>query len=200
MTTANKRTSAHDVDKIFLERWSPRAFTGEPIDPATLLTMIEAGGWAASSYNSQPWRFLYALKGTPHWDRFLGLLIPFNQSWAQSASALVVLVSNSTMRPPGSDKDVPSHSHSLDAGAAAGNFALQASLLGWQAHGMVGLDLDRAFTELNVPAGYRVEAAYAVGRIGDPAQLPEGLRAREAPSPRMRVEEIAFEGGFAPPA
>ena len=46
------------------------------------------------------------------------------------------------------------------------------------------------------PAGYRVEAAYAVGRLGDKATLPEALQAREFPSPRLPVSEIAFEGGF----
>ena len=61
---------------------------------------------------------------------------------------------------------------------------------------MVGFDMDRAFAELNVPQGYRVEAAYAIGRQGDKATLPEGLQAREAPSPRKPLAEIAFEGGF----
>ena len=196
MTTANARTADHPIDPLFLERWSPRAMTGEPIAEADLLTMLEAARWAASSYNSQPWRFLYARRDTPHWNTFLSLLNPFNQSWAKDASALVILVSNSLMRPPGAEKDVPSHSHSMDAGAASANFALQATRMGWFVHGMVGFDMDRTFAELNVPKGYRVEAAYAVGRKGDKATLPEGLRAREEPSPRKPLAEIAFEGGF----
>ena len=196
MTTANSRTADHEIDPLFLERWSPRAFTGEAISETDLLTMIEAGRWAASSYNSQPWRFLYARRDTPHWERFLGLLNDFNRSWAKDASALIVLVSNSLMRPPGADADVPSHSHSLDTGAAAANFALQATRMGWQAHGMVGFDMDRAFAELHVPQGHRVEAAYAVGKRGDKSKLPEMLQAREAPSPRKPLAEIAFEGGF----
>ena len=160
--------------------------------------MLEAGRWAASSYNSQPWRFVYARRDTPHWERFLGLLNPFNQSWAKSASALVILVSNPMMRPPGAEKDVPSRSHSLDAGAASGYMALQAVEMGWFMHGMVGIELDRIATELNVPEGYHVEAAYAVGRLGDKSILPEGLQAREAPSPRRPLTELAFEGGVPP--
>ena len=196
MTTANTRESEHDIDPLFLERWSPRAFTGEAVPQPELLAMIEAARWAASSYNSQPWRFLYALRDTAQWDGFLGLLNEANRSWAQQAGALVVLVSNSLMRPPGAEREVPSHSHSLDAGAASANFALQASRMGWQAHGMVGFDRERAFAELRVPQGYRVEVAYAVGRVGDPAQLPEALRAREAPNGRRPLAEIALEGGF----
>ena len=197
MTTANARASEHDIDPLFLERWSPRAFTGEAVPRAELLAMIEAGGWAASSYNSQPWRFLYALRDTAHWDGFLGLLGESNRAWAAQAGALLVLVSNSLMRVPGKENEVPSYSHSLDAGAASANFALQATRMGWQAHGMVGFDRERAFSELRVPQGHRVEAAYAVGRVADPATLPEALRAREVPNRRRPLAEIALEGGFA---
>ncbi len=196
MTSANSRQADHPIDPLFLERWSPRAFTGEVISEADLFTMLEAGRWAASSYNSQPWRFLYARRDTAHWERFLALLNDFNRSWAKNASVLVVLVSNSLMRPPGADKDIPSHSHSLDAGAAIANVQLQASRMGWQAHGMVGFDMDRAFADLNVPQGHRVEAAYAIGRPGDKAMLPEALQARETPSPRVPLSQMAFEGGF----
>ena len=44
---------------------------------------------------------------------------------------------------------------------------------------MVGFDRERALSELRVPAGYRVEAAVAIGKPGDRAQLPEALQARE---------------------
>ncbi len=198
MTTENPRQADYPIDPMFIDRWSPRAFTGETIPEADLLTMLEAARWAPSSYNSQPWRFIYARRDTPHWERFLGLLAPFNQSWAKDAAALVVLVSNSMMRPPGAEKDVPSHSHSLDAGAASGYFALQARKSGWYTHGMVGFDMDRAFAELNVPVGHRVEAAYAVGRLGDKAKLPEMLQAREQPSQRLPLTELAFEGALKP--
>ena len=196
MITENGRTADHPIDSMFLRRWSPRAFTGEALSGADLMTMLEAARWAPSSYNSQPWHFIYALRDTPHWQRFLDLLVPFNRSWAASASALVFIVSNSLMRPPGADKEVPSPTHSFDAGTASGYFALQASLMGWHVHGMVGFDKGRAFAELNVPAGYSVDAVYAVGRLGDPAGLPEALRDRERPSPRTPLAELVNEGSF----
>ena len=118
MITANGRTADHPIDAMFLERWSPRAFTGEPLAETDLLTMLEAARWAPSCYNAQPWRFAYARRDTPSWGPFLDLLVPLNQTWAAGASALVFLISNSMMRPPGSDKDVPSPTHSLDAGTA----------------------------------------------------------------------------------
>ena len=196
MTEANHREADYPIDAMFLERWSPRAFEPVEISERDLFTVLEAARWAASSYNSQPWRFVWARRGTPHWDRFLGLLAEFNQGWAKDASALVVLVSNSLMRPPGAEAPVPSYTHSLDAGTASGYLALQASRMGLHAHGMSGFDKDRAFAELGVPQGYRVEAVYEIGTLGDRSKLPEKLREREAPSPRRPLSELAFEGAF----
>jgi nitroreductase len=195
-TSANFRTADHEIEPLFLERWSPRAYTEEEIPEADLFSMFEAARWSPSSYNSQPWTFLYARRSSPDWSRFLGLLIEFNQGWAKRAGALVIIASNSLMQPPGAEKPVPSHSHSFDAGAAWGAFALQGAKLGWHAHAMVGFDIPRAFSELNLPAGYRVEAAAAVGRLADKSILPEFLQGREVPSPRKPITDFAFPGSF----
>jgi nitroreductase len=197
MTEANGRVADHPVDTIFLERWSPRAFTGAAIAEAELLTLFEAARWAPSAYNAQPWRFLYARRDTAHWPRFFGLLNEVNRSWADRAAALVVLVSVPSFVPPGADKPVSLRSHSLDAGAAWGSLALQAARLGWRAHGMGGFDLVRAAVELNVSEGDRVELAIAIGRPGDKSSLSAALQAREHPSGRRKLAEIAIEGGFA---
>ena len=194
--TANGRTADHSIDPVFLERWSPRAYDGQPVPREDLMTMLEAARWAPSSYNSQPWRFLYAIKDGPHWEQFLGLLVEGNRVWCKDAGALLVLLSKSTMAVPGKEGEVPSHSHSHDAGAGWAYFALQATRMGYQAHGMVGFDMNRAFAELGVPIGYRVEQMIAVGRRGDPARLPEAVRAREQPNARRPVSESAFEGAF----
>jgi nitroreductase len=196
MISFETRTADHDIEPIFLERWSPRAFTGEAMPQAELLRIFEAARWAPSSYNSQPWRFLYAHRDTPDWELFLGLLAESNRGWAHRAAVLMVMLSKSTMRPVGADRDVPSHSHSFDAGAAWGNLALQATKLGWYAHAMVGFDMAKAFAELHVPAGYRVEAAIALGRRGDKSVLPEPLQQREAPNGRDQVDSFVFEGRF----
>jgi hypothetical protein len=75
-------------------------------------------------FNAQQWRFVYARRETAFWGRFLDLLVPRNQEWARHASALVFLVSKSTMRPIGADRDVPSATYALDAGAASAYLAL----------------------------------------------------------------------------
>jgi nitroreductase len=194
MTSFAGRTADHPIAPLFLERWSPRAFTGEAIERPVLMTIFEAARWAPSSYNSQPWRFVYALRDTPAWETFLGLLVPGNQAWAKQAAVLIVTASKTTMAPRGTE--MPSYSHSFDAGAAWQNLALQATQLGWHAHGMVGLDMPRAAAELGVPDGYRVEMAIAIGRLGDKSTLPEAYQAMEAPNGRDPVASFAFEGKF----
>jgi nitroreductase len=201
MTTHNGRTADHPIDPRFLARWSPRAFTGEPIPLADLLTILEAARWAPSSSNVQPWRFLYALRDSADWPLFLSLLVDANAAWATRAAALIFIVSKTTVRRRGGDEDVPSYTHSFDAGAAWSNLALQALALGWHTHGMAGIHRERAVAELHIPPGYRIEAAVAVGRLGEPTSLPDALREREVPSAREPLSSIAFEGRFpAPPA
>ena len=94
--SANPRVADYAINEQFINRWSPRAFTAEPISEETLLSFLEAARWAPSAYNSQPWRFLYARRDTPNWERYLSLLVPFNRSWAQQASALVLVMSKTT--------------------------------------------------------------------------------------------------------
>ena len=191
------RRPDHPIAPLFLERWSPRAFDGSDIPDEDLLAMFEAARWAPSAFNSQPWRFLYAKRGDADWERFLGLLIPWNQGWAHSASVLVYILSDSL---PFTDKKTgeptPSTTHSFDAGAAWACLALQASLMGYHAHGMSGIQYELARTELRIPERYALNAACVIGRIGDPGQLDDKLRAREQPSDRKPQGEFVFRGGF----
>ena len=105
--SANPRVADHAIHPQFTDRWSPRAFTGETIPVETLLSFFEAARWAPSAYNSQPWRFLYARRDTPNWERYLGLLNEFNRSWAQHASALVIVISKTTFVAPGASEETP---------------------------------------------------------------------------------------------
>lgn len=165
--------------------------SGEQIDDATLMSLFEAAHWAPSSNNNQPWRFIYALRGTPRWEVFFNLLAQGNQVWAKNAAVLIVVISKTTF-----DSGKPARTHSYDAGAAWVSLALQGSLFNLVVHGMQGFDYDRAKQELQVPDDYQVEAMIAIGRHGKKEDLPDYLQEREFPSPRKKVSEIAMEGMF----
>jgi nitroreductase len=190
------RIPAHAIDPLFHERWSPRAFTGEEIPVETLMGLFEAARWAPSAMNVQPWRFVYARRGTPAFEGFLATLAPANQLWASNAAALVAVVSRELMPVPGKDELVPSASHSFDAGAAWAQLALQAHLWGWSTHAMGGFDRERAREALSVPAAHRIEIFVAIGRQGDASALPDWAKAREKPNDRRPLAELVREGSF----
>ena len=186
------RKADHPVEKLLIDRWSPRAMSGEEISHQELMQLFEAARWAPSSFNTQQWRALYARRDTEHWQRFFDLLVDANKAWAKNAAVLVVFISRELF-----DHDnEASITHSYDCGAAWENFALQGFQQGLVVHGMQGFDYDRARAELNIPDEFQVEAMAAVGRPGAKELLPEKLQARESPSDRRKVSESVSEGTF----
>lgn len=188
----NHRKADHPIELLFLRRWSPRAMTGEPITDSELRTLFEAARWAPSTYNEQEWRFLYARRDSAHWTDFFTLLVEGNQAWCQNAAVLVVVLSHKVFTKNGKPNPV----HTFDAGASFENLALQGTAMGLVVHGMMGFDFEKARNVLKVPDDYSVDAMFAIGRPGDPDQLPENLREREVPSDRKPVAEIICEGPF----
>ena len=188
---ARYRKPRNSVGPLFVNRWSPRAMSGEEITLPEAMSLFEAARWAPSSNNNQPWRFIWARRGTGHWELFLGLLAEGNRVWCERAALLAVVVSKTTF-----DSGKPARTHSYDAGAAWENLALQGTAMGLVVHGMQGFDYERAREELGVPDGYAVEAMFAAGRPGKPEDLPPHLQEREHPSSRKQLEEIVFEGRF----
>jgi len=191
-----ERAADHDILPLFVERWSPRSFLDEAIPEEDLLRMFEAARWAPSAFNAQPWRFAYARRGTEHWDRFVSLLMPYNQGWAEKAAALVYLLSAPTFVPDGKTEPQAVSHGSFSCGTAWGYLALQAHAMGYFAHGMAGIEAERIPVELNAPEGYKAEIAIAIGKQGPLSNLSEKLQAREVRSLRRPVSETVFEGGF----
>jgi len=193
---SNPRQPAHPIDPLFTERWSPRAFTEEAIAEPALMSLLEAARWAPSAYNVQPWRFIYARRDTAAWQPIFDSLVEFNQMWTKRAAALVVIASAREAVFPGKTEPVANASHAFDAGAAWASLAFQAQLSGWSAHAMAGFDAGKLRAAIGLPEVYALDTVVAVGRKGDPAVLPEGIRARELPSDRRPLTEMAFEGTF----
>ena len=186
------RKADHPIELALLERWSPRAMTGEPIPMEELLPLFEAARWAPSSGNAQPWRLLYARRETEQWPLFFDLLMEGNKLWVKNAALLVLFISRSLAENTGK----PSVTHSFDTGAAWENFALQGNAQGLVVHGMQGFDYEKAKTVLQIPEYFRVEAMVAVGRSAPLTVLPEALQAREVPSDRRKLKDSMCEGVF----
>lgn len=51
------------------ERRSIRKYTDEPVSTESIRTILEAGRWAPSGLNNQPWRFLVVQKNDPRMEK-----------------------------------------------------------------------------------------------------------------------------------
>lgn len=186
------RKIEHKINPIFVNRWSPRAMTGESISDKQLKSLFEAAKWAPSAFNNQSWRFIYAKRNTKNWNKFFNLLAEGNQIWTKNAAVLMTIISKNTF----DYNNKPAITHSFDTGAAWENLALQGSYMGLVVHGMQGFDYKKAKVVLKIPKDYTVEAMAAVGKLGKKQDLPEKLQEMEFPSNRKKVKEIAWEGKF----
>jgi nitroreductase len=190
MSHNTNRHADHPVFEAFVNRWSRRAYSEKALDRKDILTLLEASRWAPSAGNGQPWRYLWALKGSEAFSAMCACLVPGNLVWAQNAGALLVLSSLTVQENNGK----PNVSHSFDAGAAWMSLALQASLLGLSAHGLAGFDKDKTRVTFKLPTEIEPQIMIAVGYPGEAAELPEALQPREIPSARKPVQDFAFEG------
>ncbi len=186
------RQPNYPINPIIRDRWSPRSMTGEGMTDDELFPLFEAARWAPSSYNNQPWIFIYAHRDTPEWKPLFNLLVEGNQGWAKNAAVLVVIISKKTFYHNGK----PSHTHSLDTGSAWMSLALEGTSRGYVVHGMEGFDYKKAPKALHIPKDFQVEAMAAIGKRAPKKKLPPELQKREVPSLRRPLEQILMKGRF----
>lgn len=183
--SAPQRDPAPGVLPLFVERWSPRAFANYDIEPATLTRLIDAARWSPSCFNAQPWRFYTSNRDNFH--DYLGLLAETNQKWAQNASIIGFLVAKKHFEHNGK----PNPSYALDCGSAWMAMTLQARAEGLYTHGMAGILHDKVAAYFHLDSDREeVMMGFAIGKIGDPAQLDESMRERESPSARKPLTDI----------
>ncbi|WP_266204607.1 nitroreductase family protein [Pontibacter kalidii] len=186
--TTEKSIATHTLIE---SRWSPRAFSNEPVSEEQMEALFEAARWAPSAMNEQPWRFVYATKEDKAAFEKLGALLVEGNSWAKHAGALFVSIAKTSYDYDGSQNKHAWH----DVGLATGNLLLQATEMGLHVHLMGGFDAARAKQALGIPEGFEAVAMGAVGYVGDPESLPEPLKAREqAPRQRQPLSKLAFKG------
>ncbi len=186
-----KANTDHEIFPLLQMRWSPRTFSDTPIPEEELLRLFEAARWSASSFNRQPWRFIYAIKGTEAYRSILDCLSEFNKQWASSAPVLLLTAYKEHTEE--GDKNF----HALhDLGLSLGNMGVQAEHMGIAMHHMAGLDWEKAQEVFSVPEGFHITTAIAVGYYGgDIDSLSEDLREQELQErQRKPIASFAFKG------
>lgn len=179
------------IHELLRDRWSPRMFSGEEITDDDLNTLFEAARWAPSSNNLQPWRFICLRKGTPEYDKAFDCLAEFNQRWVGNAPVLI-LTAYKEKTPKGMDNFHAPH----DLGLAVANLSIQAQAMGIAIHQMAGLNWKKAQEVFNVPEGFHITTAIAVGFYGgDPDELDDELKKSELKERKRKpVSEFVGNG------
>ena len=180
---------------LIRHRWSPVGFDRRRgIDRGTLLSILEAARWAASSSNLQPWRFIVAPKeNQAEFQKVFSVLREGNQSWAQHAAVLMIAVAHKYREP-----DVINRHAGHDLGQAIAQMVLQALDHGIYAHQMGGFFPDKARALYRIPDEFEPYTAIALGyRSPDLEYLSDGHRQRES-SGRLRqsLSEMIFSGAW----
>ena len=192
MQTNKLALTAAPIAPVLAERWSPRSFNRDYLltqDEA--LSILEAGRWAPSSNNGQPWRFAYISKTDPlHKDICEKGLTGFNQSWAPDASALIVIAATINSA---DGRELTGRSY--DAGLAASLMVVQAQEIGLHTHQIGGLVRDEIHSILALDENIEVLVVIAVGKLAPANQLEGPAYEREiAPRVRLTLDEIMLYG------
>ena len=171
-------SSDNPVIQAMLGRRSIRKYTDEPVTDEALTAILEAGRWAPSGLNNQPWRFLVVKRDDPRKQK-LAECTKYARIVRDSAACIAVLLEKEAMY-----SEMKDHQ---GAGACIQNMLLAIHSLGlgavWlgqivndQAASLGALDLD--------PARYGLEAVIA---LGHPAQ--QGSSDRK-PLSHLLLEEL----------
>src|SRR5712692_9877723 len=146
------KTAATDypILDLFKERWSPRAFSPQKIEPTQIRSLFAAARWAASSFNEQPWSYIVGVAGDPTHGMLASCLAPANATWAPQAPVLALSVAWLKFAHNGNPNRVAIH----DVGAAAAQLTLQAMSMGIYVHQMAGVDTAKAREVFGIPQGF----------------------------------------------
>jgi len=192
---SNPTETNYEIHDLLKNRWSPRAFSSQPVEPEKLRSLFEAARWSPSGGNSQPWAYVVATKENPAHQKLVQTLMGFNTVWAENAPVLVLTLAYLNPQRPGGN-----HYGYYDLGQAVAHLSIQAAELGLHVHQMAGFDGQKARELFEIPADYVPTTVVALGYLGNAEDLPEELRQREAaPRTRKPLDEFVFSGQWGEP-
>lgn len=166
----------YPVHDLITKRWSARAFSDQQISPEELNTLFEAASWAASSVNEQPWKYLYAFKGSAAFEKMLGVMSEGNQPWAQQASIILMSIAKKQFDRNGA----PNRHYLHDVGGANTVLLLQAVHQNIYGHMIGGFHMDKAIEAFDIDTEHWEIACFiTLGYLDKPETLNEPYRTRE---------------------
>lgn len=192
MSSIKIAQTTYPVLDIIKNRWSARSFSDKAIYENEMNTIIEAGSWAFSAMNEQPWRFIVALKNTPLFEQLFSVLGGGNQPWCKNAAALVLTIGKKTYTSNGAINTAMLH----DVGSANMLMTLQGNSMGIYSHVMGGFDAKKSTEIFNLDDDLVPVAMMAFGFLDDAEKLDEPYKTRELTGrTRKPIEELILPHG-----
>jgi len=185
--------SRYPILGLLRKRWSPRAFSDEPVEEEKLRILFEAARWSPSALNEQPWFFIAGLNGDQTHQAIHGLLTATNRLWAGKAPVLVMACGSSRLKKDGA----PNETFAYDLGQCVAHFSVQATGLDLYVHQMRGFDHALASKVFDLPGEVVALTVMAIGYLGDPAILhPRMQKAELTPRERKEADDFVFSLRF----
>ncbi len=148
-----------DALEAIRKRRSIRKYTGDPIPRTDLEKIVDAGRWAASGYNRQPWDFVVVT------DREMIRRLSVAARWMEKAAAVIAVV-----------MDCASEFWVEDASAAVENMLIASTALGYGSCWLEGdtIPWEEEFKALlGIPGEKRL---FTLIPVGVPAEWPTGTK------------------------
>lgn len=178
------------------KRWSPRAFSEEPLTAEEINGIFDSGRQVASSYNEQPWRFILTDRGSEAYTRLYSCLADLNQKWVDNAPHLGVVLAKEHF----THNDKENRHRFYDCGAFMAAASLRAAAKNIYVHQMAGFSTEKITEKFNFPDDFSPITMFVLGRLGDAEDLPEKLREKESPeSDRNSVFTFLFSDKWGAP-
>ena len=182
MTTTSMKKSAdtsQQLHPLLQERWSPRAFDPtHRMSDDDLIAILEAGRWAPSANNFQPWRFIVGKRGGTSFNHISETLQGFNQQWAPKASVYIVLSAVMT-NDTGAARPVSLY----DSGIASALMTIEATHRGFAVHQVGGFDKEGLKSRFAINESIEPIAILVIGKQATVDSLSdENLKNRETSS------------------
>ena len=183
------RIPDHPVDPLFLERWSPRAFDGSEVPDADLATHLRGG--ALGAVGVQLAALAFPLRQARR--RELGALPVAAHPLEPELGAHRLGAGLHRLGQPADDRPQDRRARALDHAQLRrrrrlGQPRLQATRMGYHAHGMSGIQYELARAELGLPDRYAAQR-----RLRDRPDRRSRPARREAAGPRASFGPQAAE-------
>ncbi len=186
-----------DVKTAIETRRAYRSLDPVEITPELMDDLARCAGLAASCFNKQPWRFVFAVS-----PEFLGELqaaMKKGNEWTKNASMIAAVCTKREL--DCAMKDGREYAW-FDTGMATAHLILRAVELGLVAHPIAGYDPDKVRSILGIPNDLTVIALVVFGRHAESLkpELSEDwqVQAEMNRPPRLEISEFAFRDRYRP--